>query len=272
MRGFVRLRYRCSVSGERGVEHLGDLFRNCWQVDDDWSFLAEEGSWRILTACDDCRSGEIWRRPTCCVHIATMHGLEGSDCAGVPVNRPNNGAPPSAEVGEERVQAKENIAHARTRPTQRGACGSQELRGVRKAAQDRKQERFTALLHHRTVDLLRDSFFALKWKAAPGVDGVTCQAYAIGLERIGWPISMGGCSGARSRAQPSRRVYIPTPNGRGRPLGVAALEDTPVQQAVVIILTQIYEGDFQGFSSGFRPGRAPMGRWIRSAWGSLRSG
>ena len=106
---------------------------------------------------------------------AAMHGLEGSDCAGVTVNRPNNGALPSAEVGEERVQTKENTAHSRTRPTQRGACGSQELRGVRKAAQYRKQERFSALLHHRAVDLLRGSFFALKWKAPPGVDGVTWQ-------------------------------------------------------------------------------------------------
>ena len=99
-----------------------------------------------------------------------MHGREGSDCAVLPVNQPNNGVPPSAEVGEERVQTKENIAHSRTRPTQSGRGVSQGLRGVRQAAQDRKQERFTALLHHLTIELLRASFFALQRKAAPGIE------------------------------------------------------------------------------------------------------
>jgi len=133
---------------------------------------------------------------------------------------------------------------------------SQGLRGVRQAAQDRKQERFTALLHHLTVDLLRASFFALKRKAAPGVDGVTWQEYATGLEDrlvdLHGRVHRGGY-----RAQPSRRVYIPKADGRQRPVGVAALEDKIVQQAVVTILTQIYEADFRGFSYGFRPGRDP---------------
>ena len=126
--------------------------------------------------CDRDRAAKATR------HTAAMHGREGSDCAVVPVNQPNNGVPPSAEVGEERVQTKENIAHARTRPPQRGRGVSQGVRGVRQAAQDRQQERFTALLHHLTVELLRASFFALQRKAAPGVDGVTWQEYASGLE------------------------------------------------------------------------------------------
>jgi len=133
---------------------------------------------------------------------------------------------------------------------------SQGLNGVRQVAKERKQERFTALLHHVTVDLLRDSFFALKRQAAPGVDGVTWQEYETGLEdRLVDLYSR--VHGGAYRAQPSRRVYIPKADGRQRPLGIAALEDKIVQQAVVTILNQIYEVDFKGFSYGFRPGRSP---------------
>jgi len=122
---------------------------------------------------------------------------------------------------------------------------SQGLRGVRKAATERKQERFTALLHHVTVDLLRDSFYALQRRAAPGVDGVTWREYEAGLEdRL---VDLQNRVHRRAyRAQPSRRVYIPKADGRQRPLGIAALEDKIVQQAVVTILNQIYEVDFKG--------------------------
>ena len=133
---------------------------------------------------------------------------------------------------------------------------SQGLNGVQQVAKDRKQERFTALLHHLTVDLLRDSFFALKRKAAPGVDGVTWQEYETGLENRLVDLHSRVHRGAY-RAKPSRRVYIPKPDGRQRPLGIATLEDKLVQQAAVTILNQIYEVDFQGFSYGFRPGRSP---------------
>jgi group II intron reverse transcriptase/maturase len=133
---------------------------------------------------------------------------------------------------------------------------SQGLSGVRQAAKARKQERFTALLHHVTVDLLRDSFYALKRKAAPGVDGVTWREYETGLEDRLVDLQCRVHRGAY-RAQPSRRVYIPKADGRQRPLGVAALEDKIVQQAVVTVLNEIYEVDFKGFSYGFRPGRGP---------------
>src|SRR5690348_10928154 len=115
--------------------------------------------------------------------------------------------------------------------------------------------RFTALLHHMTVDLLRESFYSLKRKAAPGVDGVTWYEYEAGLQdRL---ITLHGrIHRGAYRAQPSRRVYIEKEDGRQRPLGVAALEDTIVQQAVVTILNQIYEEDFLGFSYGFRAGRS----------------
>src|SRR4029077_9001343 len=112
---------------------------------------------------------------------ADRHVPEESDRAVVPVNLSNKEEPSSAEAEEGRARAKENIAQSNTSPTQSGKRVSQGLRGVRQAAKARKQERFTALLHHVTVDLLRDSFYALKRKAAPGVDGVTWQEYEAGL-------------------------------------------------------------------------------------------
>jgi len=187
---------------------------------------------------------------------ADMHVLEKSDCAAVPVNQPNKGGQTSAEIGEGRARTKENIAQPHMRPTQSEKRMSQGLDGVRKAAKERKQERFTALLHHLNVDLLRDSFYALQRKASPGVDGVTWQEYESGLEDRLVDLHSRVHRGAY-RAKPSRRVFIPKADGRQRPLGIAALEDKIVQQAVVTILNQIYEVDFKGFSYGFRPGRSP---------------
>jgi group II intron reverse transcriptase/maturase len=172
------------------------------------------------------------------------------------MNQPNNEESSSAEAGEGRAWAKENIVQSNTSPTQSGKRVSQGLSGVRQAAKARKQKRFTALLHHVTIDLLRDSFYALKRKAAPGVDGVTWQEYETGLEGRLVDLHSRVHRGAY-RAQPSRRVYIPKADGRQRPLGVAALEDKIVQQAVVTVLNEIYEVDFRGFSYGFRPGRGP---------------
>jgi len=182
--------------------------------------------------------------------------LEKSDCAVLPVNRPNKGGQLPAEAGEGRAQMKENTDQSHMPPTQSGKRMSQGLDGVRKAARERKQERFTALLHHLTIDLLRDSFYALKRQASPGVDGVTWQEYETGLEDRLADLHSRVHRGAY-RAQPSRRVYIPKADGRQRPLGIMVLEDKIVQQAVVTILNQIYEVDFKGFSYGFRPGRSP---------------
>jgi group II intron reverse transcriptase/maturase len=133
---------------------------------------------------------------------------------------------------------------------------SQGLYGVRRAARERKQERFNSLLHHLSLGLLRDSFYALKRQAAPGGDGMRWQEYETGLEDRLVDLHSRVHRGTY-RAQPSRRVYIPKADGRQRPLGVAALEDKIVQQAVVTVLNEIYEIDFRGFSYGFRPNRSP---------------
>ncbi len=185
-----------------------------------------------------------------------MHAAEESDLGVVPMNQPNKSGKPLAEVGEGRPGIKENAAQLNTRPRQSGASVSQRLSGVRQRAGEKKQEKFTALLHHLTVDLLRESYFALQRKAAPGVDGETWQQYGTGLEDRLADLHSRVHRGAY-RAKPSRRVYIPKADGRQRPLGIAALEDKIVQQAVVTILNQIYEVDFRGFSYGFRPGRSP---------------
>jgi group II intron reverse transcriptase/maturase len=132
---------------------------------------------------------------------------------------------------------------------------SQALERVRQAARTRKKERFTALLHHVNIDLLRLSFYALKRRAAPGADGVTWQDYETELESNLRDLHARVHRGTY-RALPSRRRYIPKADGRQRPLGIAALEDKLLQRAVVSVLNAIYEEDFLGFSYGFRPGRS----------------
>src|ERR1700745_2583744 len=172
-----------------------------------------------------------------------------------PMNHSNKDKRPLAENEEGRPSIKENAGQPHTYPTQSGKGVSQGLASVRKAARENKEMKFTALLHHLTVDLLRASFYSLKKKAAPGVDGVTWQEYETGLEDRLVDLH-GRVHRGAYRALPSRRVYIQKEDGRQRPLGVAALEDKIVQYAVATILNQIYEEDFLGFSYGFRPGRS----------------
>ena len=125
---------------------------------------------------------------------------------------------------------------------------------VREAAKRDSQCRFTSLMHHMTVDLLGTAYHALNPKAAPGVDEMTWSEYGEGLdERLA--VLYERVHRGRYRAKPSKRIYIPKDDGRQRPIGIAALEDKVVQQAVVWVLQQIYEEDFLGFSYGFRPGR-----------------
>jgi group II intron reverse transcriptase/maturase len=126
---------------------------------------------------------------------------------------------------------------------------------VREAARKGKEVKFTALLHHVTPQLLRESFEHLKHKAAPGGDGVTWAQYAEGVEERLRDLHARIHRGTY-RAQPSQRAYIPKADGKMRPLGIAALEDKIVQQAVVTVLNAIYEEDFLGFSYGFRPGHS----------------
>jgi len=175
----------------------------------------------------------------------------------VPANQPNRGGPypPPEEAGEGRpTNQGEHGQSAADRTLSRVTTDAGLLR-VREAARRDKRMKFTALLHHISVELLRESFFALKRQAAPGVDGVTWAAYEDGVEDRLRDLH-GRVHRGAYRAQPSKRAYIPKADGKQRPLGIAALEDKIVQQAVVTVLNQIYETDFKGFSYGFRPGRS----------------
>ena len=156
---------------------------------------------------------------------------------------------------EERALTKRNTVEAAANRTQRRLFASYGLYGVRRRAEQYKDEKFTALLHHVTPTLLRESYYRLKHDAASGVDEQTWDEYYLGhyerIEDLHERVHRGSY-----RAQPVRRTYISKEDGRQRPLGIAALEDKIVQQAIHIVLSQIYEADFMNFSYGFREGRS----------------
>jgi RNA-directed DNA polymerase len=185
-----------------------------------------------------------------------MDDREKSDGRVVPVKLSNNAQGGAVEIVEGRRSAKGNTT-SETRPGLSAGQGAlSELGRVRRVAAMDREARFTALLHHVDVDRLRAAYWVLKPKAAPGVDGVTWADYGLELEDNLTDLHARVHRGAY-RARPSRRVYIPKPDGRLRPLGVAALEDKILQRALVEVLNAIYESDFLGFSYGFRQGRSP---------------
>ena len=185
-----------------------------------------------------------------------MNGREKSDPAVVARKLPNGAGQPAEAAVERRAGAEGNADQQRTHRTQIRERVTPALDRVREAARQRKQERFTALLHHVNPDTLLVAFYALKRKAAPGVDGVTWVDYEADLEPRLADLHARVHRGAY-RPLPSRRTYIPKADGKQRPLAIAALEDKIVQGAAVMVLNAIYEVDFLGFSYGFRPGRGP---------------
>jgi RNA-directed DNA polymerase len=176
--------------------------------------------------------------------------LEKSDEGVVPANS----AKASAEQGEGRPEAEGNPSQPTIGEALHSPVMSSGLERIRAAAKREGQVRFTSLMHHLTPGMLRDAYESLKRHAKPGIDGVTWHAYGEQLDRNLHGLHERVQAGTY-RAQPSKRAWIPKPDGRLRPLGIAALEDKIVQAAVVWILNAIYEQDFAGFSYGFRPGR-----------------
>src|SRR5882762_4635444 len=155
--------------------------------------------------------------------------------------------PAAAELGEPRTEAEGNADQQSTCRAQNRISVAQALERIRKVARERKKERFTALFHHISTELLEEAFLELKEDAAPGVDRLTWKDYEADLERNLGDLHDRVQRGAY-RALPSRRVYIPKPDGRQRPLAVAALEDKIVQRATSALLNAIYEVLFLGFS------------------------
>src|SRR5271168_2108765 len=183
-----------------------------------------------------------------------MHGRKKSDSAIVAMKSANKVGQPTTEPTEPRAEAKGNASQQRTRRAQDRESVSQALERIRKVAKERK-ERFTSLFHHLSQETLRTAFFALRREAAPGVDGLTWQDHETDLDHRIENLHSRVQRGAY-RALPTRRRYIPKPDGRQRPLAITALEDKIVQRAVVMVLNAIYEEDFLGLSYGFRPGRS----------------
>lgn len=182
-----------------------------------------------------------------------------SDRPVVPMKSPNKvGIEPTAEGRKGRGLAKENLLQQNRPIGHRAAPGRQSaLERIRKAARKDKEVRFTALWQHVCdVQRLRGEYFALRRDSAPGVDGQTWEPYGGNLEANLQDLSNRLHRGAY-HAKPVKRVYIPKPDGRQRPIGIPTLEDKIVQRAAAGVLSAVYETDFMGFSYGFRPGRRP---------------
>jgi RNA-directed DNA polymerase len=186
---------------------------------------------------------------------SSMHVGRESDGRVLPAKCPNkDGMSSSTEGAEGRRPTKENTVQTTASQIQSWGNALSGLHRVREAAKRDKRLRFTALLHHVSIALLSNSFYALKRAAVPGVDGLTWQVYETDLDKRLEDLHS-RVHRSTYRALPSKRAYIPKSDGRQRPLGIAALEDKIVQRAVGTVLSQIYEEDFLGFSYGFRPGR-----------------
>jgi len=183
-----------------------------------------------------------------------MNGQWKSDRPVVPTKPLNKAGIAATEAAEGSGLAKENMGQQNACRTQCRESAPSKLERVRQVAKRDRNAKFTALLHHVTLESLRTAYESLKKKAAPGVDGVTWEQYHAGQDENLKDLLERVRKGAY-RAKPSRRTYIPKADGRQRPLGIAALEDKVVQHAVAEVMNAIYENDFLGFSYGFRPGR-----------------
>ncbi len=185
---------------------------------------------------------------------AVARASEESRAPVVPEKPANSEVTPEESV-EGRGAANGKLAERNTLRAQDRQSVHTHLLRVGERARENKQEQFTNLLSHIKLPLLREAYQRLKKNAAAGVDGETWAGYGEDLDARLMDLQDRVHRGSY-HPQPVRRVQIPKPDGRTRPLGIPTLEDKVVQQAVRMLLEPIYEADFLGFSYGFRPNRS----------------
>lgn len=179
---------------------------------------------------------------------------EESDAGMVPEKPAKTWVTPVESV-EGRAAAEGKSAARNTSSTQSEQDVTTALQRVGQRAKEKPEERFTNLLTHIQVPLLKRAYCSLRKHAAAGVDGVTWHEYGERLdERLLDLVRRIHCGSYHP--QPVRRVHIPKGDGLTRPLGIPALEDKVVQQAVRWVIEPIYEAMFVGVSYGFRPNRS----------------
>jgi len=218
-----------------------------------WGNSMRENREALQTPTDD---GGVGRSEKAKGRNFDMDVCGESDGLIVPTKRANKAGADAwaAESAEGRRSTKGNAPQAHSRRTQSRGSESQGLWRVRQAARRDRRMRFTALLHHVTPALLRASYWELNRIAVPGIDGETWKEYRAQMEERIIDLHERVQRG-RYRAKPSKRAWIAKAGGQ-RPLGIAALEDKIVQQAVRKVLEEILEAEFVGLSYGFRPGRS----------------
>jgi RNA-directed DNA polymerase len=180
--------------------------------------------------------------------------FEESDEAVVPTKSAKTWVTP-VESMEGRTEAEGKSAVRNALPAQNGVGALTFLQRIGQRAKEGREEKFTTLLSHLKVPLLKEAFMRLRKGAASGIDGVTWSEYSDRLDERLLDLQ-GRVHRGSYHPQPVRRVHIPKGDGKMRPLGIPSLEDKIVQQAVRMVLEPIYEAQFIGFSYGFRPGRS----------------
>jgi len=190
-----------------------------------------------------------------------MYAKGKSDREIVSMKQANNSTQPHVKCGqpleepvEKRALTKGNSDQPTVTSTQKLGSALSGLGRIREAAKRNPQLQFTNLMHHINKETLYKSYWSLKRNAASGIDEMTWSEYGQGLEKRILKLYDNVQSG-RYRAKPSLRTWIPKSDGKKRPIGIAALEDKVVQQALMWVFQSIYENDFLGFSYGGRPGR-----------------